>query len=541
VFSSNKKQYVNILKQNKQLNLDYVILQDKKILKQEQSSFLVIDNNMPQDALFKLDTLQKNIPNTYLSSLFEGNRQKVIPTKDVDVIGYEAVRLDSKYSIVAPKNEITSAARYFANSGIDYIVSPFIILYEYIQDKSVKNSLNVLIYNNILYVMILNDLKQIVSSEVKELTPFEQVSDKSFSDDEIVDQKLYEEVHFLEIQQFLNDMVQQYYSEYDDVEFLEQVKILYTLKPLSDEQINSIYETIMVDVSYESIEIGNYLAQITQKDDVNKYSFIDPRIKKQNKNTMIWVILALVSILAVGAVVYNTILNKPEIIEEKVQKKEIQKKAKEIVKKEIIVEKEVEFPNHIFLNNRVLQDIYMLFDIVPYDAILKDLEINKANSTYVCIFTPDSKSLEDMQVKLLNVYKDSKVLLKHQNKTMLNTIIENEQVLEAGKPIHYSKYDKFAFLSIGKATEYLNKLLLNDSIIKFIEKESKEYLVYKFSVKSVVKTPKEFFDFIEKVNNQNISILLDYPIVFSKLNEGIEIKYNLLLNQNHKKTVELKK
>ncbi len=541
MFSSNKKQYVNILKQNKQLNLDYVILQDKKILKQEQSSFLVIDNNMPQDALFKLDTLQKNIPNTYLSSLFEGNRQKVIPTKDVDVIGYEAVRLDSKYSIVAPKNEITSAARYFANSGIDYIVSPFSILYEYIQDKSVKNSLNVLIYNNILYVMILNDLKQIVSCEVKELTPFEQVSDKSFSDDEIVDQKLYEEVHFLEIQQFLNDMVQQYYSEYDDVEFLEQVKILYTLKPLSDEQINSIYETIMVDVSYESIEIGNYLSLITQKDDANKYSFIDPRIKKQNKNTMIWVILALVSILAVGAVVYNTILNKPEIIEEKVQKKEIQKKAKEIVKKEIIVEKEVEFPNHIFLNNRVLQDIYMLFDIVPYDAILKDLEINKANSTYVCIFTPDSKSLEDMQVKLLNVYKESKVLLKHQNKTMLNTIIENEQVLEADKPIHYSKYDKFEFLSIGKATEYLNKLLLNDSIIKFIEKESKEYLVYKFSVKSVVKTPKEFFDFIEKVNNQNISILLDYPIVFSKLNNGIEIKYNLLLNQNHKKTVELKK
>ncbi len=541
MFSSNKKQYVNILKQNKQLNLDYVILQDKRILKQEQSSFLVIDNNMPQDALFKLDTLQKNIPNTYLSSLFEGNRQKVIPTKDVDVIGYEAVRLDSKYSIVAPKNEITSAARYFANSGIDYIVSPFSILYEYIQDKSVKNSLNVLIYNNILYVMILNDLKQIVSCEVKELTPFEQVSDKSFSDDEIVDQKLYEEVHFLEIQQFLNDMVQQYYSEYDDVEFLEQVKILYTLKPLSDEQINSIYETIMVDVSYESIEIGNYLSLITQKDDANKYSFIDPRIKKQNKNTMIWVILALVSILAVGAVVYNTILNKPEIIEEKVQKKEIQKKAKEIVKKEIIVEKEVEFPNHIFLNNRVLQDIYMLFDIVPYDAILKDLEINKANSTYVCIFTPDSKSLEDMQVKLLNVYKESKVLLKHQNKTMLNTIIENEQVLEADKPIHYSKYDKFEFLSIGKATEYLNKLLLNDSIIKFIEKESKEYLVYKFSVKSVVKTPKEFFDFIEKVNNQNISILLDYPIVFSKLNNGIEIKYNLLLNQNHKKTVELKK
>ena len=70
----------------------------------------------------------------------------------MDVIGYDSVKLDNKYSIVIPKNELTSTTRYFSNSGIDYIISPFTILNEYVQDNSIKNSINVLIYNNVVYV-----------------------------------------------------------------------------------------------------------------------------------------------------------------------------------------------------------------------------------------------------------------------------------------------------------------------------------------------------------------------------------------------------
>lgn len=535
MFSSNKKQYVNILKKNKQLNLDYAILQDKKILKQEQSSFLIVDNNMPQDALFKLDTLQKNLPFTYLSSLFEGDRQQVILTKDVDVIGYDSIKIDGRYSVVIPKNELTSASRYFSNSGIDYIFSPFTILNEYAQDNSIKNSLNVLIYNNVVYVMILNDLKMIVQCNIKSLTPFDQITDKSFSNDEIVDQKLYEEVHFLEIQQFLSDIVQEYYTQNSDVEFLEQVKILYTLKPLSDEQVNSLYETIMVDVNYEVINIDQYLFEITQKDDVVKYSFIDPRVKKQNKNTLTWIIFAAISILIVLGLLYSQLNSSKDIIQQKnQQEKEIQKVAK-IVPQEI---KPIEFPNHIITNNHLLQDVYMLFDIVPYDAVLKDLEVTQNSSTYVCMFTSQSQSFEDMRIKLLNLYKDSKILLKHENKSILNIIIENENFLSPGKKIQYKQYGDSEFLSIGKTTDYINKMLIDQSTIKFINKEETNYLTYKFAILSIAKTPKEFFDFVEKINQQQISITLEYPIVFSKTNDGIEIKYNLSLHQKNKEQVK---
>jgi len=535
VFSSNKKQYINILKQNKQLNLNYAILQDQKILKQEQSSFLIVDNNMPQDALFKLDTLQKNLPYTYITSLFEGDRQQVILTKDIDVVGYDSIKLDNRYSVVVPKNELTTAARYFVNSGIDYIVSPFTILNEYAQDSSVKNSLNVLIYNNVVYVMILNDLKMIVQCAIKSLTPFDQVSDKSFSDDEIVDQKLYEEVHFLEIQQFLNDIVQEYYTQNSDVEFLEQVKILYTLRPLSDEQINSLYETIMVDVNYESINIEQYLFKLTQKEDIVKHSFIDPRIKKQPTNTLAWIIFAILSIAIVLGLLYTQL--SPQEEKENIEKK-VQQQVKKLEEAKIVPPKVIKFPNHILTNNHILQDVYMLFDIIPYDAILKDLEITENSSTYVCMFISQSQSFEDMRIKLLNLYKNSKILLKHENKSILNIIIENENFLSPNTKIQYKEYSDLEFLSIGKSTDYINKLLIDKSTIKYLNKEVKEYLTYKFTIKSIVKTPKEFFDFVEKLNKQKVSITLEYPIVFNKTNDGIEVKYTLAIHQKNKEIVK---
>lgn len=535
MFSSNKKQYINVLKKNKQLNVSYTILQDKKIFKQEQSSFLIVDNNMPQDALFKIDALQQDTPLTYLTSIFEGDKQQVILTQDVDVIAYESVKLDAKYSIIIPKNELTSQLRYFVNSGIDYIISPFTILNKYIQDNRIKNSLNVLIYNNIIYVIILNDLKLIVKCAIKSLTPFDKVSDKSFSDDGIIDQKLYEEVHFLEIQQFLSDTVQEYYSQNTDVEFLEKVKFLYTLKPLLDEQINSLYETIMVDVDYEVINIEQYLSQITQKGDVIEDSFIDPRVKKQNKNKLPWIIFTILSVLIVLGVLYIQLSSSKATTQQKIQQ---QKKKHKVIKKKIVEKKEILFPNHILVNSSLLQDVYMLFDMVPYDAVLKDLEITKTDSTYVCMFVTPSQSFEDMRVKLLNLYKESKILLKHENKSILNIIIKNNSLLLENKKIVYKKYPHHQFLSIGEATDYINKLLIDQSTIKFLRKENKKYLTYIFTIKSLVQTPKEFFDFIKSLNKQQLSITLDYPITFSKTNEGIEVQYSLLLHQKNKKEVQ---
>jgi len=541
MFSSNKKQYVNILKQNKQLNLNYKTLQENKILKEEASSFLITDDTMPKDALFKLDTLQKNVPYTYLSTLFEGDLQKVIKTIDVDVIGYEAVKLDNEYSVVVPKNEIISASRYFENSGIDYIISPFSILNEYIQDKGAKNSLNTLIYNNVIYVIILNSLKQIVNCEVKSLTPFDEVHDKEFSDDKIVDQKIYEEVHFLEIQQFLNDTVQKYYSQNENVEFLEQVKVLYTLKPLSDEQVESLYETIMVDVSYEPIDMENYLSKIIQRDNATSFNFINTRTKKQESNIKPWAILAVLSVVIVGGVLYYK-MQEPQMMQKESMKKDVVKKQmqKEPMKKAVkkMQEDLIILPNHSLVNNQIQQEIYMLFDVVPYDAVLKDLEVLEDSSTFVSNFAVGSTSILDMQAKLKNIYKDSKILLKHQNKSIINTIMENNKINILKKEVPSKEYKDMQFLSIGKATDYLNALTTKRSAIKYLSKDTKNYLTYKFQVKSLVENPQEFFQFVENLSKQKVSVNIAYPMTFSKVNEGLEVKFNLELKQKHKKSVQ---
>lgn len=545
MFGSKKKQYVTVLKQDKQLKINYKILQDDKTLKEEHSSFLMTNQSMPGDALFKLDALQKDIPHTYVAALFEGKNQKVVPTEEVDVISYESVKLNESQSIVVPKNELTSATRYFINSGIDYIFSPFTLLNEYLQDMGVKNSLNVFVLNNTVYAILLGDLKQVIKAETKELTPYEEIIDEEFSDDEIVDQKLYEEVYFLELQQFLNDIVQEYYSSSEDVDFLEQIKLLYTLQPFTKEQIDSLYETLMVNVSYEQIDLQYYMANTLVSEDILRLSFIEPRIKKESSSSMGWLFLFVLSLIAISLVVYFN-MSEP-IPEEKTQPQEktmAEKKPVEVKKSlEQIEVKNIlpKFPNHKTSNNNIKQRVAMLFDIVPYDAVLKDIEISDMDTTYVVNFAMPNGSLEDMQTKLKNIFKESNVLLKHQNKAVLNTIIENNSIITSEEEITVVEYPKLNFLSISQAIEYIQKLLDENATVKLETKEKDQFEKYIFNIVSPIQNPDQFFILLDKLNKQHRALNMAYPIKFSKTNEGIEIKFNLELYQEKEKPVELKK
>ena len=413
MFGSNKKQYVVITKQDKQLKLNYKIMQDNKILKEEHSSFLIENQEMPQDALFKLDTLQKNIPLTYIGAVFEGKNQKVVKNEEVDVISYEVIKIDELNSIIIPKNELVSVSRYYQNSGIDYIFSPFSILNEYLQEFGVKNSLNVFILNNIVYTILLGGDKEVVRADTKELTPFEEIKDEEFSDDEIVDQKIYEEVHFLQIQQFLTDIVQEYYSLGDDVEFLEEIKILYTLGPFTDEQLDSLYETLMVKVNYEQIDLQGYLSKIITSENVLNYSFIDPRVKKEKGSSKSWLFLLVLSLVAIATVVYFK-MSEPSMEQEKQEsatKNKLQEKPFEEKKEITKIEKVIvlpKLPDHIQANNNVKEKLKMLFDVIPYDGVLKDIEVYDKSSTFVVNFAMPSRSVEDIQIKLKISIKNQK-------------------------------------------------------------------------------------------------------------------------------------
>jgi len=545
VFNNNKKQYINILQQNKQLKINYKIVQNDKIIKEEQSSFLMSDSTLPNDAKFKINTLQKNINNTYISSLIENSNQDIVATKDVDIISYDSVKMGNKHSIIIPKNEVNSISRYYEDTGIDFILSPYTIINEYLEDNAKINSLNFFIYNNIIYTVIFNKLKELTYHKVKVLTPFESTQDETFLEDDIVGQKLYEEVNFLEIQQFLNEIVEEYYASAENVEFLEHIEMIYTLKPMSDEQIKSLQDILLIPISYKAISLDTYMDKIIQRKNAKSHNFINTRIKKENKNIYFWIITALFTIAILAGIV-NTLMDNQEV-EQEIIKKPIQKEIKKVEKQQAIESVEpatIALPNHKHNNSNTLQNIEMLFDVLPYDAILKDIEINKNSSTYVSNFIVTSNSISDMQSKLKNIYVTSKVLLKHQNKVIVNTIIQNNTLSEqytSSKSIPNIQYKKYNFLSSSKATSYLKGLGIKDSIIKFNEKKKNKYLEYHFSITSQIQSPQEFFDFIKRLNSQNLSITLNYPITFSRTTKAIEVKYKVQINQQNKKQVSLKK
>ena len=322
--------------------------------------------------------------------------------------------------------------------------------------------------------------------------------------------------------------------------------MIYTLKPISDEQIKSIQDLVMIPISYKAISLDNYIDDIIQKKDVGSHSFTAVRIKKEKKNIYSWIILTLLAIaIAVG--IYSTMITdkKPEPI--KIKKIESQKTVQ--VKKEIkpVQPTMISLPDHKRNNIDTRQHIEMLFEVLPYDAILKDIEINKDSSTFVSNFIVTSDSLSDMQSKLKNIYRTSKILLEHPNKVILNTIIQNNTLLTEKKDskkiqnTKYRKYEIYDFLSTSKATKYLKDLGIKNSIIKFEEKKRNKYLEYHFSVTSKIQSPQEFFTFIEKLNSQKLSINLMYPIAFSRTTKSIEVKYKIQINQQNKKEISLKK
>ena len=542
MFKNNQKQYINILQQNKQLKINYKIVQDDRILKEEQSSFLMSNSTLPNDAKFKINALQKDIKNTYITSLFENSNQNIIPTNQVDIISYDSIKIGNNHSIIVPKNEINSINRYYEDTGIDFILSPYTIIKEYFEDNGKKNSLNFFIYNNIIYTLIFNSQKELSYNKVKVLTPFESTQDETFLEDDIVGQKLYEEVNFLEIQQFLNETVEEYYSNESDVEFLENIEMIYTLKPMSDEQIKSIEDTLMIPIKYKAISVDSYMDDIIQKEDSKIYNFITPRVKEEDKNIYTWIIIALVTI-GIAAGIFNSQINDTEI-ETKMTNKTIEKKAIPVKKQQELESVEpaiISLPNHKENNTNTLKNIKMLFDVLPYDALLKDIEINQNSSTYISNFLISSNSVSDMQSKLKNIYATSKVLLKHENEVILNTILQNNSLIEKQSIVSNINYKEYNFLSTSKATSYIRGLGIKDSVIKIDEKKKDKYLEYHFSITSKVQSPQEFFNFITKLNSQNLSISINYPITFSKTTKDIEIKYKLQINQQNKKQVSLKK
>lgn len=521
-----KKQYINVVANSKQLKIDHRIIEDSKIITNEQSTFLFDGENIPEDALFKLQSLQKNIEESYVTTLLNDPSIKIIDKTALSDLQY--ANLNSTKIITCDTNILFEIHHRFEKSGIDFIFSPFSILNLHIEPTLHPNKINALILENSFYILITNGTGEIVYSDLKSLTSFEKIGESDFYENEVIRQKLFDEVYLLEVLDYLNAAMTDYYQTAGSKsEFIQSIDILYTLKQLSQNQINLLKEELMMDVNYQQISVDESLYELAKKEKDKYASFIYKRDKKTKSKRLNWT-LALAGTTAAAAVVFYFInisndLNVPS------QTHTDTIPSQKTIKQESIIN----LPNHIRKNSQIHNQVITIFDMIPYNVLLQELSINKDDSTIIAEFLEKDTYIKDIQPKLLELYKTSEISFKDDKAKILTGIIKNDQPKEFKNSTKHikPKYIIDEFITKERVKEQITALMPKNSIIKYQSKFKSNTITFNYLVNTVINSPVEFFSILEEMNKELYSINISYPINFRKTAEGIEIEFNLQFHQ----------
>ena len=520
-------QYVNIIKMQQNIKIDYEILNNNKTIKNEQSIFLLDNQNLCIDTKYKLQTLEHNIPQTYICAICEDSNQTIVEQTSQIPTNNQKVLFDHNHNIILDNNSINQINNFYDNR-LDYLISPFTILHHKFNEKLEANSLNILILNNKLYSIILDENKRYKYSAIEELISFEDIKQSNFYTDEVVEQKLYDEIYTLELNEKISNITQKYYESNNDNSFLESINIYYNIKQLNDTQLNSLEENLMIKISYEEIDINHILYDIIKKSSAKRYSFTTPRTKKQPLSLLAWIVIAIVSTaITAGLVYYFTLDEKTKPIKEQ-HKKQLTKKVTKI--------EEILLPDHIYINNYIRTNILDIFNTIDDKSVLQEIQIQKNESTLVYNFIDENSYNDRLKTKLLKIYKNSENILTSKNNNIYSAIVSNTNPIKPYPAKALKKYKSTNNKTLNsKGLEKLLKSISKDIKIKYLATTQTKYITDTFKIVMKVKTPQEFFNFISKINHQKLSIVISYPIEFAKINDKIEITFLIKINQNRLK------
>jgi len=513
--------YINAIKYKAQLKTSYKKLHNEDIVEANNSVFIAKDDILGKDIASKLIAHSEEINDTYISTLLIQDDTKLYRKNEkVDTKEFALTSLNSDYNIAISKSLLFETKNYFDKCGVDYIFSAFHILNLHIEQNPCNNSLVVLLFNNQAFCMVVDTKGSIVFNKRVELTPFEDIKDSKFYENEVLGQKLYDEVYSLEVYETLKNTIDEFYSVSKDI-FIEKISLLYNLKQISDEQIEAMSEEFMIDVTYHPISVDEELFELS-KDTHTKKSFIKPRVKPK-PSVFRWLLPLLVMILIVCIgylfIPFDELLNK-----------------KEKVEKPQLVKKVVTLPNHIekndIMENRVLKSL----ELIPYDIVLKELYL-ESNSIKMSVDMLNKDTfIKVIEPQLLKDYTLTNMDIKEENKkrAVIDAVIEAEGLKEK-KKVGFREYNDVyianEFMPIITVTEQLKMLFPSDAIVTFKSNFKSKVITYNYLVNVVVQTPLKFFEMIENLNNELYSINITYPISFVKTEAGIEVEFILQFHQ----------
>ena len=514
--------YINAVKYDTQLKLDYKKLNNGLIIDTNNSVFLVDEDILPLDIAHKLNTSQEEFDETYISTLLISDTTKLVPKAiSAKLKDCEIAKFNNEYDIAVLKTTLFETKNYFVKTGIDYIYSAFHIMNLHLEQKVCKNELLMFLFNSKAFIIIVNQSGIIVYHKTVDLLSFDSIKKTHFYEDDLDGQKLFDEIYYLELSEIIHETLNDFYTKKKGV-FVEKITILYTLKQLENEQIQQLNDELLLKVEYQPINIDEEIFELS-KDKHLKKSFIKPRKKKKKRNyTNLYIAIFLVAISFIGYKAYETFAFKEDINIPKIQTLNSENQISEL-------------PDHVGINDRIERRIKAIFDSINFDVIVREMKITKDYLQIKGMFFDANTFDKSLKPSLELLYQDTEFnLLTPEKKLSIEGTVIAKDEKELNNIIYktYSKeYITDELLPIQRVSEQLKILMPQGSIIKFLASSNDGIIRFNYLVNILVKEPKEFFELIDNLNSELYSINIAYPISLIKTEAGIEIEFNLSFNQ----------
>ncbi|MGA1932908.1 hypothetical protein ACH5BF_09355 [Arcobacter sp. YIC-464] len=515
---SKESLYINAIKYDTQLKLDYKKLDDEQIINANNSVFLVKDEILSHEIAHKINASQKETPLTYISTLLISDTTKLIPKNSKKPNDCEVAHFNNDYDIAVLKTTLFETQHYFEKTGIDYIYSAFHILNLHIEQKVCKNQLLIFLFNNKAFILILDDKSKIVYSKTIELPTFESIKKTHFYDDDVVGQKLFDEIYYLELSEIIHNNLNEFYEK-ESQTFIDKITILYTLKQLSQDQVDQLSNELLLTIDYQPINIDEEIFELS-KDKHHKQSFISPR-KKEKKNNYLTIFIVLFFLMAF----YGVYLLFDEVKDNKTKEVKVEKNLRS----------EVKLPDHVNKNDKITKRIQAIFESIPYDVILDEMVIDGDALLLKAQFLKDDTFIKSLQPELETLYETIEVKLDSKEKYFITGTVMAKDLHDL-ENITYKTYNNRyivdEFFPISRVTEQLKILMPENAIVKFQSSQNNKVTKFNYLVNLEVSTPTEFFNLIDMINNELYSISISYPISMIRNEEGkIDIEFNVQFNQ----------
>lgn len=520
MFTSKESLYINVIKYDSQLKLDYKKIKNEEIISRDNSVFLSSEDILPSKIAQKLNTSQEENDFTYLSTLLVSDTTNLVPKAlSSKLEDCEIANFNNEFDIAVLKTTLFETKNYFAKTGIDYVYSAFHIMNLRLQKNTCRNELLLFLFNNKAFVLIVDQNGVIVFNKTEDLPTFESIKKTHFYEDDIDGQKLFDEIYYLELNQIIHNILASFYEKKNDV-FVETVTILYGLKQLSDEQIEQLNNELMIKVEYSPVNIDEEVFELSRDKHLKK-SFTKPRKKaKKTDYNKISAFILIILLVVSAYYFYEVVLSKNNTTQ---------------IETAETINTINTLPDHVNINDKIEKRVRAIFDSIDYDVVLKEMTLWQDSLELKALFLKQDTFENSLKPRLDNLYKTSEYATLDKNKkfNLESTVLSNEkkELTDLTYRKNLREYITDELILAESVSEQLKILLPENSILKLVKSSNEGIYKYKYIVNILVNEPNKFFELIEVLNRELYSINIAYPIKMIKTEIGIEIEFNLEFNQ----------